>query len=1137
EQVERTPDAVAVVYEEQQLSYAELNRRANQLGHYLRGLGVGPDERVGICVERGLEMVVGLLAILKAGGAYVPLDPDYPVERLSFMLEDAQVPVLLTQGHVRQRLPMTWAQVFCLDSDWGQVVQHSSKNLQMSVDPKSLAYVIYTSGSTGVPKGVMVEHGGVCNLAMAQIRSFAVEPDSRVLQFASFSFDACVSEMVMALCRGASLQLCAQAEVVVGDALEKAVARRQISHATLPPVVLATLPEGTDLESVCTLIVAGESLSEGLAKRWVGGRHLINAYGPTEATVCATMHGCRIEEMGKKPPIGRAIANSRTYILDRNGEPVPVGVTGELYIGGAGVARGYYQRADLTAEKFVPDPFAGGRGERMYRTGDLGRWRGDGTIEFVGRNDEQVKIRGYRIELGEIEATLASHPWVREAVVVVREDEPGEKRLVAYYTGVQRGELGGVGAEEEVGAEQLRAYVSAKLPEYMVPAAYVGVEQMPLSANGKLDRKALPKPDGEAYGVREYEAPRGETESILAGIWAELLQVERVGRQDNFFELGGHSLLVVALIERMRQRGLQADVRTLFTAPTLAGLAATMSGDSGMVEVPANRISPECEAITPDMLPLVELSQEEIETVITGVTGGAGNVQDIYPLAPLQEGILFHHLMGGEGDPYLLAVLCSFDSRLRLERYLQAMQAVIDRHDILRTAVMWEGLSEPVQVVGRKAVLPIEELDLDPAQGDIGEQLYARFDPRHHRIDVRQAPLLRIHIAYDKENDRWLMVELLHHLVGDHSTLEVMQEEIQAHLLGQADRLPAPQPFRNLVAQARMGMSKAEHEAFFRGMLGDVEEATAPFGLLDVQGDGTGLEEARLMLDSALARRIRERARRLGVSAASLCHVAWGQVLARVSGREDVVFGTVLFGRMQGGAGTDRVMGLFINTLPIRIHIGGEGVEASVRRTHVLLADLLRHEHASLALAQRCSGVAAPMPLFSALLNYRHSRGAAQAASAEAQRAWEGMRWLRGEERSNYPFTLSVEDLGEEFGLTAQTVASIDPKRVCEYMRRALESLIEALETEPGKAVCALEVLPEWERQQVVYEWNETAAEFPRDKCIHELFEEQVERTPDAVAVVYEEQQLSYAELNRRANQLGHYLRGLGVGPDERVGI
>jgi amino acid adenylation domain len=465
------------------------------------------------------------------------------------------------------------------------------------------------------------------------------------------------------------------------------------------------------------------------------------------------------------------------------------------------------------------------------------------------------------------------------------------------------------------------------------------------------------------------------------------------------------------------------------------------------------------------------------------------------------------------------------------------MQAVIDRHDILRTGVVWEGLSEPMQVVWRKAVLPVEEVALEVGAGDPAKQLYARYNPRSYRMDARQAPMLRVAIAHDEEAGRWLMMQLLHHLVGDHTTLEVMQEEIQAHLLGEEDRLPAPLLFRNLVAQARFGVSQEEHEAFFRRLLGDVEEPTAPFGLLNAQGDGTGIEQTRVKLEARLSRRVRESARKLGVSAASLCHVAWAQVAARTSGREDVVFGTTLFGRMQGGQDAERAMGVFLNTLPVRIRVGEEGAEQSVRGAHRQLAELLRHEHASLALAQRCSAVPAPTPLFSSLLNYRHSGGGTQARSEKKARAWEGIQGLYGEERTNYPVTLSVDDLGEDFLMKAQVELSIGAMRVCEYMRTALESLVEALEIEPSRPLRALEVMPEAERRQLLYEWNATQAEYPREKRLHHLFEEQVEKTPDAVAVVFEDQQLTYQELNKRANRLAYYLQTLGVGSDGRVGI
>ncbi len=541
--------------------------------------------------------------------------------------------------------------------------------------------------------------------------------------------------------------------------------------------------------------------------------------------------------------------------------------------------------------------------------------------------------------------------------------------------------------------------------------------------------------------------------------------------------------------------------------------------------------------ILPEMLPLVQLKAEEIERVVSKVPGGASNIQDIYPLAPLQEGILFHHLRDEGADPYVVVIQTAFDSRARLDAYLQAMQAVVDRHDILRTAVMWQGLPEPVQVVWRRATVPVEEVELEPDAGDAAQQLYANFNPRQRQMDLGYAPLLRIYIAYDPAQERWLLMHLQHHITMDHGTYEMMQDEIEAYLLGKADALPVPLPFRNFVAQARLGVSQQEHESYFRQLLGSLDEPTAPFGLLNVQGDGSGIEETRLQIDAELARRVRERARKLEVSTASLFHVAWAQVLAKISRCEDVVFGTLLVGRMQGNEGSARAMGLFINTLPVRLRVDEQESEAVVRGAHLQLAELLWHEHASLALAQRCSAVPWPMPLFSALLNYRHSRIGRQARSEEQKRAREGMQVFYLEERTNYPCTLTVDDVAEGFWLTAQVQSPIEPMRICDYMHTALASLTDALEQAPDRAIGRLKVLPGWERERVLYEWNETGVEYPREKCVHELLEEQAGKTPEAVAVVCGEEELSYGELNRRANQLAHYLRELGVKPEERVGI
>ncbi|WP_245432831.1 condensation domain-containing protein, partial [Rhizobium sp. WW_1] len=457
----------------------------------------------------------------------------------------------------------------------------------------------------------------------------------------------------------------------------------------------------------------------------------------------------------------------------------------------------------------------------------------------------------------------------------------------------------------------------------------------------------------------------------------------------------------------------------------------------------------------PSMVPLADLSQAELDRVVDAVPGGVGNIQDIYGLSPLQDGILFHHLLSQKGDPYLIRAQMAFGRRDQLDRYLSAVQRVVDRHDILRTAFVWEGLSSPVQVVWRRAPLSITEVELDGDGGSGVDQLRRRYDLQHHRIDLTQAPLLRFVIARDPLADRWLLLNLYHHLIGDHSTVDILNEEIEAILGGREGELPVAEPFRNVVAQARLGVSAEEHERYFRDRLGDVDEASLPFGLGEVRGDGEDVVEVHRMLSASLNDRLRGQARRLGVSVASLCHVAWGQVIARTSGRETVVFGTVLLGRMQAGAGADRAMGLFINTLPLRLDLDGRNVAAGVRDTHLRLAELLQHEHAPLALAQRCSGVAAGTPLFSALLNYRHN----VAQQEDAPRIGEA-EWLESEERTNYPVSLSVEDFGDALGLTAQVSGSVSADRVVGLMERALESLSQALEDAPETALRSLDVLP-----------------------------------------------------------------------------
>ncbi|WP_232442508.1 condensation domain-containing protein, partial [Burkholderia ubonensis] len=559
--------------------------------------------------------------------------------------------------------------------------------------------------------------------------------------------------------------------------------------------------------------------------------------------------------------------------------------------------------------------------------------------------------------------------------------------------------------------------------------------------------------------------------------WCDLLGLARVSRHDSFFALGGHSLLAVQMIERLRVRGLSLAVRDLFQTPVLWVLARTL-GEFREIPVPPNRITTDIPKLTPELLPLIDLTQEEICRIVTTVPEGCANIQDIYALSPLQDGILFHHLLTTDGDPYLLSAQIAFADRGTLERYLWAIQQVVNRHDILRTAFVWEGLSTPAQVVWRHAALSVTELTLDPRDGAIPQQLAQRFDPRQYRIDLTQAPLLHFGLARERDG-RWILQLLHHHLIGDHSTLKIMHAEVQAFLEARGHTLPPPQPFRNLVAQTRLGTSTQEHEDFFKAMLAEVSEPTLPFVLTQVHQDGSQIDEAHHMLSAGLNYRLRTLAKRLNVSLASLCHVAWAQVLARASGQEQVVFGTVLFGRMQAGEGADRAMGLFINTLPIRLDVDDTKTVECVHKTQARLAELLEHEHASLTLAQRCSGVPAGTPLFSALLNYRHN-------AMPTDDHHTGIELLSAQERTNYPFALSVEDFGQALGLTAQVQSPIDPQRVCGYMEQALISLTDALEQTPDLPVRQLDILPQSERTLLLKTWNDTRASYPAEQqCIH----------------------------------------------------
>ncbi|MEU9865986.1 amino acid adenylation domain-containing protein [Streptomyces sp. NPDC047971] len=1136
--VEATPDAVAIVSDGSGVSYAELDVRANRIAHYLIGQGIGAESVVGLCLPRGVDMIAAILGVWKAGAGYLPVDPGQPTDRIAYMLRDSRAALALTTEEILDELPAGRSRLVAIDDTFVemQLAAASVERPGRRVASDSLAYVIYTSGSTGQPKGVAVTHGGVANyVGSVPERVGFGRAGARYGLLQAQATDLGNTVVFASLATGGELHILDEGAVTDPQAVAAYLAERRIDHLKAVPSHLAALSAAGGMEGVLparSLVLGGEAASPVWLRELItaaGDREVHNHYGPTETTIGVATTRLTAEDVAEGvAPVGSPVANTRFYLLDAYLQPAPIGVVADLYVSGAQVARGYVGREALTAERFVANPFESGR--RMYRTGDRAKWTADGQVVFAGRADDQVKIRGYRIEPGEVQGVLTGHPLVDRAAVVAREDVPGDRRLVAYVVPNDRYEGG-----DELPAS-VRKFAGQRLPEHMVPSAVVVLDALPLTGNGKLDRKALPAPDLAAV-AGAGRAPADVREEILCAAFAEVLDLESVGVDDDFFELGGHSLVAVRLVEILRGRGVSVSVRTLFDNPTVASLAASAGTDR--VVVPDNLIPAGATEITPDMLPLVDLTAAEVAVVVASVDGGAANVKDVYPLAPLQEGLLFHHrLADGGDDAYVMPAVLEFDSRARLDAFTDALRRVVERHDIYRTSYVWEGLREPVQVVWREAPLPVTEVVLDPQGTDPVAELV---DAGGARMDLGRGPLIDLHVAAvpaGAEPEHWFALIRAHHMVRDGTALEVLLEEVTAFLDGRGDQLPEPLPFRNFVAQARGGVALSEHERYFAELLGDVTEPTAPFGLTDARGDGASLSRARVAAAPELAGRLREVARRAGVSAATVLHVAWARVLAAVSGRQDVVFGTVLFGRMNAGVGADRVPGPFINTLPVRVPTARLGVLGAITAMRGQLARLLEHEHAPLVVAQRAADLEGDAPLFTACLNYRRSIG--EDLDARWNASLPGTRLLFTRERTNYPLALLVDDDGDGLELIVDAVAPIDPAAVAALVGTAVDELVDAAEQALDGAadlpLSTVGVLVGDERHRVLTEWNDTAADVVPE-TVPELFAARVRQSPDAVAVASDGSELTYAELDARANRLARFLTGRGVGPESVVAV
>jgi amino acid adenylation domain-containing protein len=884
QQVERTPDAVAVGFGNQQLTYRELNTRANKIAHYLQKLGVGEETLVGICLERTPTIIVAMLGILKAGGAYLPLDPTHPSDRLAFMLQDSQAFLLLTEQQLCGQL--TTVEQICLDSDWSVICQESQDNLKCDTTADNLAYVIYTSGSTGTPKGVMVTHTGLSNLAQAQIQTFGVQNLSRILQFASLSFDASIWEVVMALGSGATLYLGTKDSLLPGMPLIQLLRDYCITHITLPPSALAALPV-EQLPALETMIVAGEQASPELIKLWSVDRNFFNAYGPTEASVCATIAKCTPED--EKITIGRPIANTQIYILDQYLQPVPIGVPGELHIGGVGLARGYLNRPELTAQKFIPHPFQ--VNYKLYKTGDLARYLPDGNVEFLGRIDNQVKIRGFRIESGEIETLLSQHPQVQQAVVTVREDHPGNKYLTAYV----------VGKTETLTSSELRQFLKPQLPEYMMPTAFVFLNVFPLTPNGKIDRRALKAPNLEESRETAFIPPRNRTEEIIASIMATVLGLEQVGIHDNFFELGGHSLLATQVISRLRETfAVEISLRCLFASPTIASLCEVIEtiAKEGLKDESFS-------SIAFDTLPPLVPADQEIQL----------------PLSITQQFIWHYQQTNPNSYAYNSRVVLRVTPAVSSKVLEKSINEIIRRHSILRTSFIIKD-GQPVQVISKFLTIPLVILDLQhlpPEERELAARKLALKEAKH-RFDLGSCPLLRTTLLQLAQEEYWLLITM-HHIITDGWSYGIFLEELKMLYHAFLNGLHSPLPEVSLqYADFALWEQKCWQEGLFQKQLSYWQNklaniSTSP-SLLPTDFPQLTTKSPRasyhsVVLPETLVTSIQTLARSQGVSIFTIILTALKIFLFKWSGQSDILVLATVANR--NTPTIEKILGCFIN--------------------------------------------------------------------------------------------------------------------------------------------------------------------------------------------------------------------------------
>ncbi|HEY2495744.1 MAG TPA: amino acid adenylation domain-containing protein [Candidatus Angelobacter sp.] len=1125
EHAAKTPNVVAVEYEGQKFKYGDLNRQANRLAHYLRALGVKPDTLVAVCVDRSLEMIVGLLAVMKAGGAYVPMDPAYPEERLRFMLEDSRPGVLLTQSHLRGLFTEVREDLKLIDlrgaEPWSNQPDSNPEHTTIGLSAKDLAYVIYTSGSTGLPKGVAMPARAAMNMIMWQMNESAWTGPQRTLQFSALGFDVSFQEIFSTLCAGGTLVLIDEEKRRNATDMTRYVIEKGIQRLFLPYVGLQMFADGVAQIGkepfACALQeinVAGEQLRindkiKGLFTRLEHCR-LNNHYGPTETHAASAFHlSMERNRWPLLPPIGRPIANAQIYIVDKYEQFVPVGVAGELYIGGAGVARGYLNRPDLTEKRFLKNRFANEEGSRMYRSGDLGRWRPDGTIEFIGRNDSQVKIRGYRVELGEIEAMLQQQSGIRGCAVVAKTGANRSKRLVAYVVG-------------ERDRDELRRDLKGKLPAYMVPSLIVTLHELPLSGNGKVDREALEKFEDLDLGAEHYEAPHTEVEEQLAQIWAEALEITRVGRHDNFFDLGGHSLLATLLATRMENAfGIDVPVRAIFESPTLVELAEVI--ELGL-KLPGRKSG--------------------ADKGVKPAQRAAASRLSVFPLSYQQEQLWFLDRFNPGNAFYNVPMTWKLKGDLDVPRLERSFQELVRRHEVLRTCFVTDEHEEPSQkVLAEQLDLRLPVVDLRALEAGEREEQAKKVlaEQAGKAFDLGHAPLLRGVLV--QTGDREHVVGLtLHHIVCDDWSLGVFMEELGKlyEAYGRGEESPLPElemQYGEYALEQREGLRggkfQQQMEYWKRQLAGMPQVLELPTDYVRPARESFRGGTEQGILRSDLLEGLNAVGRTEKASLLMTLLAAFQVLLMRYSGQEDFGVGTVVANRKRKE--TKGLIGFFLNTLVIRANLGGEPTFREVLR-RVREAVLSGYEHQDLAFEKLVEDLApdrevSRTPVFQVAFTLRRA-----VAGKSELGGLELVPFALDPGTSKFDLIMGVEEARQSAVIGLNYSRDLFEAETIRQMLQRYERLLEGIVADADQPVWALPMMSELD-ERVLSSWNEVGLVSRPENNVTEIFDAQAEHRPQESAATFGETQFSYGDLNRRANQVGHYLARMGVAPESMVGI